>query len=121
MAQVLDLYGGIGGYCESDGTAWVPRRRDATATRTISLGGSLVLKPLVDCPIQILKGSIGAGLTLQLTVDTKWAWSGCPFRIVNQLTGLGGLKVLGKLLGAAWVDLSFDGTAFQITGTAGLL
>ncbi len=119
---VTDLYGGLGGYCQSDGVAWIPRARDAVLTRTISAGASLVLTPLVDRPFQILKGTLPAAATLSISFSAVNAWNGCRFRIVNRLTGLGQLKLLGVLLGSAWSDVICDDTgAFVNIGTASLL
>jgi len=119
---VTDLHGGIGGYCQSDGIAWIPRGRDATLTRNITAGGTLTLTPLVDRPIQILKGTVPALATLAIGFSTANAWNGCRFRLVNRLTILGQVKILTSLFGAAWSDFICDDTGtFVNIGTAGLL
>ena len=108
----------------SEGGFWKPIRPLATAG--VSLTGNVVLTPLLHSPTQILKGTVGAGLTRTVNYSTTNAYPGAKFRSVNRMT-LGALAVM-SIVGTvipfgSWADHEYDPSTntWVQTASGGLL
>lgn len=101
-ARVMDLFGektDLVLASASAGTAyWQPVR--PIYSKTIPVAADMTLLPLKHPSVQFLTGTVGIGVTRKVTLSTTLAWPGATFEVRNDMSGLGGLQVLGLSLGA---------------------
>lgn len=82
----------------SAGTAyWQPVR--PIYSKTTPVAADMTLLPLKHPSVQFLTGSVGIGVTRNVTLSPALAWPGATFEIRNDMTGLGALKLAGLSVG----------------------
>lgn len=123
-AWVTDLFSDLvtpGGRVVSEGGYWKPIRPLALASVA---SGNMTLTALQNSPTQVLTGTIGTGVTHNITFSLTGAYPGARFRTKRLATGLGSMLINGLALPLNnWVDHEFDpvSNAWVETASGGLL
>lgn len=127
-AWASDLFGQAPGdrvVCDGVGH-WKPVR---PLSVSIDVSASnMTLTTLLNAPTQIMTGTLGLGVTRNVTLSTTNAYPGAKFCATRKVTGAGALSVTGLLGGltsslglASWACFEFDGTGWVQTQSGGLL
>lgn len=127
-AWASNLFGSpLGDRVVCDGTYWKPIRPLAVTVDVTS--ANLVLTPLMSAPTQVLQGTLGLGVTRNVTLSTTYAYPGAKFCATRAAGGLGALSVQGLVSGLttalginAWACWEFTtGNVWIQTQSGGLL
>jgi hypothetical protein len=113
-----DLFG-EGGWVEWSGERWRAAEQEFVHRRAAG-AGAITLRPLHDAPNQIFDGALPG--VLAITLSAAEAWRGARFTITREAAGLGALSLLGRSLEpGGWADAVFDGSAWAVIRSAGVL